>query len=307
MVKETVFYETFGVPPDASIEQIKKAYRKLALKHHPDKNPSPDAAEKFKNISYQFSVLEDPQKREVYDRYGEAGLKEGGMDSGHFAAEDFIGQMFPGFGSFFGGGGHRRQDKGKDVVHELGVTLEQLYNGTTKKLAMRKDVVCGGCDGKGGKNVTKCQKCQGRGVVLVVRQLGPGMITQMQTACDQCRGQGESMSEKDRCKKCHGKKLVEEKKTFEVHVEKGMKEGHQIRFTGEGDQVPGLPPGDIVIVLRQKEHPVFQRQGDDLIMNMSITLCEALCGFKMPVKHLDDEIVLVTVQPGQVIKEGAVK
>eukprot|EP00123_Amoebidium_parasiticum_P019476 comp25964_c0_seq1/m.47056 comp25964_c0_seq1/g.47056 ORF comp25964_c0_seq1/g.47056 comp25964_c0_seq1/m.47056 type:complete len:401 (-) comp25964_c0_seq1:30-1232(-) len=307
MVKETAFYDTFGVAPDATADQLKKAYRKLALKFHPDKNPSPDAAEKFKEISYQFSVLDDPKKREIYDKYGEQGLKEGGMDSGHFAAEDFISQMFGGgFSSFFGGGG-RRQTKGKDIVHELVVSLEQLYNGCTKKLQMRKDVVCNKCDGQGGKNVTKCQRCNGRGQVMYVRQIGPGMMSQMAAPCDSCRGKGETMAEKDRCKKCDGQKLVEEKKVFEVHVDPGMREGQRITFSGEGDQTPGLPPGDMIIILRQREHDMFHRQGDDLIMEMSVSLVEALCGFQRPVKHLDDRVVLVTVPAGMVIKEGAVK
>lgn len=309
MVKETAFYDTFGVSPDATIEQIRKSYKRLALIHHPDKNPSADSAEQFKLISYQYSVLEDASKRELYDRYGESGLREGGMDAGHFAADDFISHMFPGFGfgNLFGGAGMRRQARGKDIVHELSVTLEQLYNGAVRKLQLRKEVVCTKCNGKGGKNVQKCQSCNGRGVAFVVRQLGPGMITKMQTTCDVCRGRGEKITEKDKCKKCLGNKLVEEKQIFEVHINKGMKDEQQIKFADQGDQTPGLPPGDMVVILRQREHPLFAREGDDLITSMEISLAEALCGFQRPIKQLDGRTLLVTVPRGDVIKDGAVK
>eukprot|EP01134_Creolimax_fragrantissima_P002960 CFRG2960T1 len=303
MVKETAFYDTFGVSPDATASEIKKAYRKLALKYHPDKNSAPDAQEKFKEISYQFAVLEDEEKRRIYDQYGEKGLKEGGMGAEGFSPEDIISQMFPGFGGFFGGagGGRQRQRRGKDVVHELSITLEQFYNGTTKKLMMRKNVLCGGCDGKGGKDARQCSACRGQGIRMHIQQIAPGMMQQFQGPCDECNGEGTIMKPKDRCKQCAGKKTISERKLFEVHVNPGMKDGERISFEGESDQEPGVPTGDVIVILREKEHEIFKRKGLHLTMVMNISLVEALCGFSKPVTQLDGRILHVTALPGMVI------
>ncbi|RKP11599.1 DnaJ domain-containing protein, partial [Piptocephalis cylindrospora] len=253
MVKETALYEALGVSPDASESDLKKAYRKLALKYHPDKNP--DAGDKFKEISHAYEVLSDSQKREVYDRFGEAGLSgEGGMGGGGVSPEDLFAQLFGGGGGgFFGGGGpggssrHSGPRKGKDVGHGLKVTLEDLYKGKTSKLALQRNIICKKCDGKGGKAgaVKSCSTCNGQGVRLTIRQMGP-MIQQVQQTCPDCRGEGEIINQKDRCKDCLGKKVISERKVLEVHVDKGMKGGQRITFTGEADQAPGTLPGDVV-------------------------------------------------------------
>ncbi|KNC80583.1 hypothetical protein SARC_07054 [Sphaeroforma arctica JP610] len=308
MVKETGFYDTFGVKPDASASEIKKAYRKLALRYHPDRNPEAEAQEKFKDISYQFAVLEDPEKRALYDRVGEQGLKEGGMDRSGFSPEDIISQMFPGFGGgMFGGmggmGGRHRQHRGKDVVHELAITLEQLYSGTTKKLMMRKNVICKGCDGKGGKDARQCSACRGRGIRMHVQQIAPGMMQQFQGPCNECDGQGTIMKPKDRCKTCSGKKTTSERKLFEVHVDRGMRDGEKVVFEGEADQEPDIPSGDVVVILREKPHEVFQRKDLHLVMKMKITLLEALCGFVKPVTQLDGRVLHVTALPGMVVAD----
>eukprot|EP00123_Amoebidium_parasiticum_P013546 comp22019_c2_seq1/m.31913 comp22019_c2_seq1/g.31913 ORF comp22019_c2_seq1/g.31913 comp22019_c2_seq1/m.31913 type:complete len:400 (-) comp22019_c2_seq1:30-1229(-) len=303
MVKESKFYDTFGVSPEASVDEIRKAYKKLALKYHPDKNHgNPEAAEKFKEISYQFAVLEDPKKRELYDRYGEQGLKEGG-GGGDFSADDIFSRLF-GMGGM--GGGMRRERRAPDVRHELQVTLEQLYSGCTRKLAMRKNVLCKGCNGKGGKNVEKCTQCNGQGVRVQLQRAGP-FVQQVQTVCNACQGQGEKCKAEDRCQECRGEKTIQERKIFEVHVNPGMRDGTAITFKGEGDQQPDMEAGDVVVLLRQKEHAVFQRQGDDLHMELEIQLVEALCGVNRVVEQLDGRKLHVVVPPGQVIKEGAVK
>lgn len=142
---------------------------------------------------------------------------------------------------------------------------------------------------------------------MKIQQLGPGMIQQIQTYCSECRGQGERISEKNRCKTCNGKKTVRERKILEVHIDKGMMDNQKITFTGEGDQEPGLEPGDIIIVLEEKEHPLYKRSGNDLILRMNIDLVEALCGFQKVIKILDDRDLVITVIPGDVIKPGDVK
>lgn len=306
MVKETRFYDTLGVTPDTPIEAIKKAYKKLALKLHPDKNPGDEeAAEKFKEVSFMYSVLEDPKKRELYDRYGEKGLKEGGMDPHDFmGGDDLLSRLF-GFGGM--GGGRRGPRRAPDVVHELGVSLEQLFSGCTRKLAMKKNALCKACNGKGGENVKSCDDCQGRGMKVEYRQIAPGMVQQIQGPCRPCQGTGEIMSEKDKCKECNGQKIVQERQIFEVHVDAGMRDGQKITFERQGDQQPDSEPGDVVIVLREKPHPIFNRDGLDLRMTMEISLLEALCGFQRTITHLDGRTLLLKLPPGQVIADNCLK
>lgn len=300
MVHETGFYDLLGVNPSASPDEIKKAYRKLALKYHPDKNP--DEGEKFKLISQAYEVLSDPKKRDLYDQGGEQAIKEGGMNGGQSPMDIF--------NMFFGGGGRMpRERRGKNVVHQLSVTLEEMYNGSTRKLALQKNVICERCEGYGGKKgaLEKCLTCKGRGVQIRVQQIGPGMIQQVQSMCTDCQGQGEKFSSKDRCKKCNGRKVERVKKILEVHIDKGMKDGQKITFNGEGDQEPGLEPGDVVIVLDQKDHDLYQRRGDDLVTKMDIKIVEALCGFRRTLTTLDNRTLIVTSASGQVIKPNEIK
>lgn len=295
MVKETGFYDLLNVKPDATPDEIKKSYRKLALKCHPDKNPDdPDAQEKFKSISMAYEVLSDAKKREMYDKVGEQGLKEGG-GGGDFSSPMDI------FDMFFGGGGRRsKSNKGKDVIHQLSVSLEDMYNGSTRKLALQKNVICEKCEGRGGKAgaVAKCTTCKGSGTQVLLNQIGAGMYQQIHTSCRECDGQGEKINAKDMCKTCNGKKIVHERKILEVHIDKGMEDGQKISFAGEGDQSPGLEPGDIIIILEEKEHPLFKRKDMDLVMKMDITLNEALTGFKKSIKTLDNRQIIISSLPG---------
>lgn len=301
MVKETRFYDILGVSPNASEQELKKAYRKLALKYHPDKNP--DAGDKFKEISQAFDVLSDAKKRRVYDEEGEDGLKEGGGGERHSAMDIFD--------MFFGGGmrGPRGPRKAKDVVHQINVTLEELYNGSTRKLALQKNIICPKCDGRGGKEgaVRTCQTCRGSGMEIRVNRLGPGMIQQMQTICSTCRGQKEIINEADRCKTCLGQKVSREKKVLEVQIDKGMTDGQTIRFSGEGDQQPGIEPGDIVIVLDEQKHEKYERQKSNLFYKMQIQLVEALCGFKRYIETMDKRVLLIQSTPGEVIRNEELK
>jgi DnaJ family protein A protein 2 len=305
------FYKVLGVEKTATVEDIKKSFRKLALKYHPDKNPTPEAAEKFKQISAAYEVLSDQKKKEIYDQYGEEGLKAGGFEA-HDANDIF--RSF--FGDIFGGGGggghhHRGPAKGEDIGFQLGASLKDMYNGKTSKIKINKNVVCPECSGKGSHKegaTRKCPGCLGRGVKIITRQIGPGMIQQLQQVCPECQGQGEVINEKDRCKKCVGKKTIPESKVLEVNIDKGMQFGERIILRGEGEQEPGSEPGDVIIILREKEREsTWQRNGDDLLYTQRLTLVEALTGYEFHITHLDGRVLVVKNMDKDIVKPGDVR
>ncbi|TKX23596.1 mitochondrial protein import protein mas5 [Elsinoe australis] len=316
MVKDTKLYDILGVAPDASESQLKSAYRKGALKHHPDKNAhNPDAAEKFKELSEAYEILSDSQKRQIYDQYGKDGLEQGGMGGGGMAAEDLFNSFFGGggFSNIFGGGmGGGMRDTGpkkaRTIHHVHKVALEDIYKGKVSKLALQKSVICSSCQGRGGKEgaVKTCTGCGGAGMKTMMRQMGP-MIQRFQTVCPDCQGEGEMIRDKDRCKACQGKKTVVERKVLHVHVDKGVKSGTKLNFSGEGDQMPGVEPGDVQFEIEQKPHSRFQRRGDDLFYRAEIDLLTSLAGGAIYIEHLDDRWLTVDISPGDVIAPGEVK
>ncbi|KAH9025188.1 hypothetical protein EDB85DRAFT_1984738 [Lactarius pseudohatsudake] len=298
MVKETKYYDLLEVQPDASESDLKKAYRKKALRLHPDKGGDPEL---FKEVTHAYEVLSDPQKRSIYDTRGEAGLSEsGGM--GGMDPQDLFSQLFGG-GGFLAG-----PRKSKDLVHRVHVSLEDLYKGKTTKLALTRNVICPKCDGKGGKDgaVRQCGSCQGRGVRITLRQMGP-MIQQLQQPCDECSGTGEIINHRDKCKTCNARKVVSEKKMLEVHVDKGMKGGQTITFAGESDQAPGVIPGDVVIVIEEKPHERFKRNDNNLVTDVEIDLLMALGGGQFTIRHLDERALVVSITPGEIVKQDDMK
>ncbi|KAI9223982.1 hypothetical protein BC828DRAFT_374570 [Blastocladiella britannica] len=311
MARETKYYEVLGIDPSASEADIRKAYRKMALKYHPDKNPGDEtAAAKFQEVSKSFEVLSDDQKRSIYDQFGEAGLENGGpggMGGGGMDPSDLFSTLF-GMGGGRGGQRDAGPRRGKDMGHVMKVSLEDMYRGKTSKLALNKTVLCRKCDGRGGKEgaVQTCGGCRGQGVRMQIRQIGP-MIQQFQSPCPDCNGAGETIRERDRCTECKGKKVLNERKILEVHIERGMVDGQKITFREEGDQAPGMVPGDVVIVLEEKPHERFQRKGATLVTEQTIDLLTALAGGQFAIKHLDDRWLHVTIVPGEVIQPDAVK
>ncbi|CAI0385688.1 unnamed protein product [Linum tenue] len=231
----------------------------------------------------------------------------GGGGGAHSPFDIF--ESFFGSGGFGGGGSSRgrRQRQGDDVVHSLKVSLEDLYNGTTKTLSLSRNALCSKCRGKGSKSGASgtCYGCHGTGMKVTTRQIGLGMFQQMQHICPDCRGSGEVISERDKCPHCRGNKVNKEKKVLEVHVEKGMRHEQKITFQGQADEA--VITGDIVFVLQLKEHPKFKRKVDDLEMEHTISLTEALCGFQFELTHLDGRHLLIKSNPGEVIKPGQCK
>jgi len=282
----------------------------MAIKYHPDKNPN--AGDKFKEVSVAYEILSNTEKREQYDLYGEDGLKEGP----DFEDPEDIFSMFgfP-FARPRGGGDPRRsrgksqKQKGKDMVMGYPVHLEDLYQGKQYKFKIDRTVICPTCNGKGSnktKPPVKCHQCEGTGARLHMRHMGFGLVQQVAEPCGQCNGNGVTIRAKDRCKKCSGKKIIDDTKEVDLFIDKGMQHGQKIVFSGEGDQLPDVTPGDVILVLQQVEHDVFKRDGQDLYMQKSIKLVEALCGFKFLLTHLDGR-VLVVQSSNEILKPGDVK
>ncbi|KIM33511.1 hypothetical protein M408DRAFT_326207 [Serendipita vermifera MAFF 305830] len=287
-------YELLGVKSTATTVEIKAAYRKKAMKYHPvSKNPNdPEAHAKFQEIAAAYEVLVDDQAREMYDQYGLDGLSGGGGGPG-FSPEDLFEHLFAGgsFGGFGGGGGGRRKRRGSDSTIPYEVSLQDLYQGKTVKMQIEKTVVCATCSGSGGKPGTKpkqCSRCEGEGVIMTTRSVGGANVGFARIACPQCKGSGMTIREKDRCKKCKGEKTTKEKKRLELQIEPGMPDEYHIVLHGEGDQEPEMTPGDVIFVLKCKEHDAFERAGADLLAHVRITLSEALLGFsRVVLTHLD--------------------
>jgi DnaJ family protein A protein 2 len=285
------------------------------LKYHPDKNQhSPEAAEKFKEVSGAYEILSDSQKRQVYDNYGLEGLNGAGADMGAGNAEDLFSHFFGGMGGMggmfggMGGGQPSGPRRSKDIVHALKVSLEDLYKGKISKLALSKTVLCKSCDGKGGKEgaVRTCPGCKGTGMRVITRQMGH-IIQKYQTVCSECNGEGNIINAKDRCKTCNGKKTIDERKILEVPIDKGMKHGQKITFQGEGDQGPNIIPGDVIFVIDEQPHDRFERKGDDLLYKVKVDLLTALAGGSFAVQHLDGEWLKVDIIPGETIAPGSIK
>ena len=228
-------------------------------------------------------------------------------------AEDLFSQFFGGggLGSMFGGGMRDTGPKKARTIHHVHkVSLEDIYNGKMSKLALQKSVLCSECDGRGGKAgaVKTCTGCNGAGMKTMMRQMGP-MIQRFQTVCPDCSGEGETIRDKDRCRKCKGKKTVIERKVLHVPVDRGVPNGHKINFDGEGDQVPGVQAGDVTFEIEEKEHSRFKRRGDDLVHNARIHLYTALAGGVIHIQHLDSRprFLVVNLYPGEVITPGKTK
>lgn len=306
------YYEVLGITRDASSGEIKKAYRKLALSCHPDKVPEHEreAAEvKFKELSEAYEVLIDEDQRKRYDMFGEK-MNGSGMDD-MFGADDFA-QFF----SQFGGGPppgyqqqqqqQKRKQKTDDAFIDIDLTLEELYKGKVFKMNSVRDVICKSCSGKGGKSKAKekkCSYCEGNGMRKQMRRVGPGLVTAVMVECEHCNAKGFMFKEKDKCKKCSGSGLTEEKSVLEVYVPQGSKDGEKIVLHGKADESYGKTTGDIIFTIKCAEHDRFIRKYNDLYIECEITLAEALCGFQRTLfKHLDGRGIKVSSNVGKVLK-----
>jgi molecular chaperone DnaJ len=307
------YYEVLGVSRDADQKAIKEAFRTLAMKYHPDRNKTPEAEEKFKEIAEAYGILSDPKKRAQYDSGGFAGV-EGFSPEDLFANIDFgdiFGERFgPGFGmgdlfgDFFGRRGRPSGPaRGRDLEVHLVVPLERIDKGGDETVRFARMVACPACSGSGAKAGTtprQCQACGGTGHKVITRdekQEKGSVRFQQITICPECHGQGTIIDEP--CLQCHGKGQVEKEETLKVHIPAGIGEATSLRIKGHGmpSDTAGGPPGDLFVVVRSARDPRFERVGDDLWRRESIELVDAVLGIKLKVPTLDGEVT-VTIPPG---------
>ena len=311
------YYEILEIPRNATTDEIKKAYRKKAIKFHPDKNPGdPEAEKRFKEISEAYEVLSDDQKRQVYDRYGKDGLQGSGMPGGGaqgFSSMDealrtFMSAFGGGaggdsiFDSFFGGGGDFGRASGARTHHQgaskranLTISFEEAARGVDKELAITNHITCSTCKGRGAASpsgIKKCTKCGGAGQVFEQR----GFFS-MSMSCPQCGGEGQMIT--DPCPTCRGEGLVKEKQRVKVHIPAGVDNGMRLKVTGHGDAGQGGgPPGDLYVFISVEPHTIFEREGDDVILNLPIGFAEAALGCKKDVPTLFGHSCRITIPEG---------
>ncbi len=290
------YYEILGVDKGATAQELKKAYRRLAMKYHPDRNPdSNEAEEKFKEAKEAYEILADGQKRQAYDQYGHAGVdpSQGGFHGqGGENFSDIFGDVFGdifGGGRRGGGGGRQRQRRGADLQYNLELTLEDAVKGIKKQLKIPTYVSCEPCDGSGakkGSSAATCDTCKGAGQV----RMQQGFFSVQQT-CPNCHGQGTVI--KDPCSSCSGQGRVRKEKTLSVKIPAGVDTGDRIRLTGEGEAGgPGAVAGDLYVQVHVKEHSIFVRDGDSLYCEMPISFVTACLGGELEVPTLDGKVKL---------------
>eukprot|EP00736_Rhodelphis_marinus_P006249 Rmarinus@m.21204 len=295
-------YDTLGVLSTASCDEIKKAYRKMAMKLHPDKGGDPES---FKAVTWAYEVLSDAHKRGIYDQFGEDGLEDAEAEKQQPDCRRMFADFFGGmFGVHTGSNCNGKRNRGEDVVHPLRVHLEDMYNGKSFQLSVNKRVACRTCVGVGcipPNRPTQCAVCNGTGVKVEVRQLSDGSVQQLQSLCCNCGGEGTVIPHELRCTHCHGIKVVEENRVLDIYIERGAHDGERIIVHGEADQMPGMEAGDIVIVLQQISHERFQCRDSNLFTKHKLTLSEAMFGCKVALQHLNipTRVLIVTVDRGE--------
>ncbi len=306
------YYEVLGVSKNASADELKSAFRKLARQYHPDVNKEADAEEKFKEINEAYAVLSDEQKRAAYDRFGHAGVRgpngqpDFSVDFTDFA--DIFGDLF-GFGGFGRSSSRSRNAprRGADMQYHLDLTFEEAVFGAEKEISISRDEPCSRCHGSGaepGTSPTRCSTCNGSGEVRQVRQTILGSMVQV-TTCPTCKGQGETINTP--CRTCQGRGLERQTRTKVVSIPAGVDTGTQIRLAGEGQPgTNGGPNGNLYIAIQVKPHKYFHRQENDILLNLNINIAQATLGADVQVPTVDGPVETLRIpggtQPGKILR-----
>ena len=310
MAEETDYYKILGVERTATADEIKRAYKKVAIKYHPDRNPGDkEAEEKFKQAAQAYDVLRDPDKRARYDQFGAAGVDgtaggfggfgAGGMDLNDIFRNfgDIFGGAFGGFGGF-GGGRGQRQYRGSDMRMKVRLTLEEISTGVTKKFKVRKDITCTECHGTGcasGHSPETCPTCHGQGYVIQSRRSFLGMM-QTQEVCPNCHGEGTII--KHTCSHCHGEGVTSGEEIVEIKIPAGVAEGMVVNVPGKGNAAKhGGVPGDIQVLIEEEPHKDFIRDDTDLIYNLLLTVSQAALGDTIDIPTLTGK-ARIKIEPG---------
>ncbi|WP_294945980.1 molecular chaperone DnaJ [Sulfurivirga sp.] len=297
MATKRCYYEVLQISRNASEAEIKKAYRKLAMRYHPDRNPGDkEAEERFKEITEAYEVLSDPQKRAAYDQFGHAGVDPNAAGSGGGGFGGGFSDIFDDlFGDIFGGGRRSGPRPGRDLQYDLEITLEQAVFGSTVEIRIPRHEPCSECGGSGAARpdaVRTCATCGGSGKV----QIQQGFFVVSQT-CPSCHGAGRTIT--DPCRACHGQGVVEKLKTLSVKIPAGVDSGDRVRLAGEGEPgEPGAPAGDLYVRIFVKPHPIFRREGNNLLCELPISFPTAALGGKVEVPTLDGTTTLLTIPAG---------
>jgi len=309
------FYEILGLSKSASDDEIKKAYRKLAIKYHPDKNPDDKAAEeKFKEAAEAYEVLSNPEKRQRYNQYGHAGVGgAAGGGGGHYGGGMNMDDIFSNFGDIFGGGGFggqrggggRRVARGSNLRIKVKLNLSEVAKGVEKKLKVNKFVSCHTCKGSGGKNgqFETCKSCNGHGVQTRTQQTFLGAM-QTQVTCSTCNGEGKIV--KDKCNTCHGDGIVREEEVISVNIPAGVAEGMQLSVSGKGNAAPrGGINGDLLVVIEEEEHELLKRDGSNLFYDSYVNFVDATLGTSIEIPTVDAKVKIkieAGTQSGKVLR-----
>ncbi len=310
------YYEVLGVARNAPQSEIKSAYRKMALKYHPDKNPGdPTTEEKFKEAAEAYEILGDENKRSRYDQYGHAGVEGAGRDFGaggmtvedifsHFG--DIFGGGFGGFGGFSSGGRSRRVNRGSNLRVKVRLTLKEVSKGVEKKIKVNKYVSCKSCKGSGAKDANAyntCSSCHGSGQVTRVSNT---FLGQMQTTstCPSCGGEGKTITNK--CTTCYGEGIVKDSEVIPIKIPPGVAEGMQMSVSGKGNAARrGGVNGDLLVVIEEEKHPELMRDGNDLIYNLYLSIPDASLGAPVEIPALDSKVKIKIepgTQPGKILR-----